>query len=187
MPERRPARWLRLLACKQHGLTFAALAVGEAWLCIRASATPFVAFAGSWLLGLATWTLLEYLLHRFAFHLPPAHPLALFGARQHFDHHAAPDRTPITKPLVLTVPALLVGYLAARWLTGAELVAPLWAGLVAGYLGYEVMHVAAHVLAPAEHPLASFQRAHLDHHVDIRSNFGITSPLWDVLLGTRRR
>ncbi|MCY1057504.1 sterol desaturase family protein [Nannocystis sp. SCPEA4] len=178
---------LRLLACPQHGLVFATLLIGEASLCALASATPCAAFVGAWLLGLALWTLLEYLLHRFAFHLPPTHPLALFGARQHFDHHAAPERTPITKPLVLTAPALLAGHAAVSWLTGSSLVAPLWAGLVAGYLGYEVMHVAAHALAPEEHPLPSFQRAHLDHHVDIRSNFGITSPLWDVLLGTRRR
>ena len=186
MPERRLTRWLRLLACPQHALTYAALLVGQALLLASASATPPLAFAGLWLLGLATWTLLEYLLHRFAFHLPPAHPLARFGARQHHDHHLAPGRTPITKPLALTGSALLAGYVAASWLAGADLVAPLWAGLVAGYLGYEIMHVAAHVLAATEHPLPSFQRAHLDHHFDIANNFGITSPLWDLLLGTRR-
>ncbi len=179
-----------MITCPRHALTFAALILGEAALWIvwaETSTLPIFSSAGLWAAGVLTWTLLEYLLHRFAFHLPPAHGLSIFGARQHFEHHTNAGHTPITKPLLLTLPALALGYAATIGLTSLDLATPIWSGLIAGYLGYEVLHVAAHMLGSDEHPLPGFQRAHLDHHRDISRNFGITSPLWDRILGTRRQ
>jgi sterol desaturase/sphingolipid hydroxylase (fatty acid hydroxylase superfamily) len=137
---------------------------------------------GLWLLGLLGWTFVEYLLHRFAFHLPRSHPLALLGARQHLDHHDAPSRLPISKPLQLTLPAIAIGVGTIAALGGAPGLA-VSGGLVSGYFGYELLHVAAHVLVQ-DHPLRSVQRSHLEHHRDPASRFGITSPLWDAVLGT---
>lgn len=183
------ARLRRMIACRRHALTYAALLVGEVMLWIVWGETASLSLPGPvtpWLAGVLAWTFLEYVLHRFAFHLPPKHPLSVFGARQHLEHHAAPERMPITKPLVLTLPTLALGYAAASWFVGAGHAAPFWAGMVAGYLGYELMHVAAHTLEPSEHPLPGFQRAHLEHHTHVARNFGITSPMWDRILGTRR-
>ncbi|MBC8069909.1 MAG: sterol desaturase family protein [Deltaproteobacteria bacterium] len=180
-------RRARMLEHRAHRRCFAVLGT----LALAASGTAIAGGlgVGSTLalgsLGVLTWTLVEYVLHRFAFHLPRSHPLSVLGARQHLDHHDAPSRQPISKPLQLTVPAIVLG-VAALWQLGGAAGLAVGGGLVAGYLGYELLHVAAHVLV-RDHPLPALQRWHLEHHRDARHGFGITSPLWDVVLRTRHR
>lgn len=81
----------------------------------------------------------------------------------------------------LTLPAIAIAAGSSALLGPLPLA--LVAGLVAGYLGYELLHVAAHVL-PDDHPLPAVQRWHLAHHRDARRAFGITSPAWDHAFGT---
>ena len=81
----------------------------------------------------------------------------------------------------LTLPAIGVASTAA-WLVGPIALAVV-SGLVGGYLAYELLHVAAHVL-PEDHPFPALQRGHLAHHRDARAWFGITSPVWDHVMGT---
>jgi sterol desaturase/sphingolipid hydroxylase (fatty acid hydroxylase superfamily) len=174
----------RLMACPQHLRCFAALMTLEACLVAGAGVVQGPGrLVWTWAVGLGGWSLAEYLLHRFVFHIPAEHPLAGLGARLHHEHHRQPDALPITKPLRLTLPVLVA--MAAA----AILVAPgslgLVAGFVAGYFLYEVAHVAAHVLGDA-HPLPGLQAAHLGHHrYRVDRAFGITSPLWDRVFSTR--
>ncbi|WP_438041925.1 sterol desaturase family protein [Sorangium sp. So ce128] len=146
------------------------------------------ALAGAlfWAAGLAGWTLIEYLLHRFLFHLPAEHPLAFLGARIHLAHHEAPDQTPIVKPPAATLGAFSAGFCATAAAAGVSRAAPLWAGLVAGYLLYELSHLAAHLLGDAEHPLPAQRRHHLRHHAAPRARFGVSSALWDRAFDTGR-
>lgn len=182
------SRLSRLIDAPPHRRCFGALAILEVGLVVLALASTPLAPAAlasaalAWLGGVAGWTLVEYLLHRFAFHLPRAHPLSRLGARQHLDHHDAPDRAPITKPMHLTLPAIGVAA-ASAWLVGPMALAVV-SGLVAGYLAYELLHVAAHVL-PRDHPFPALQRGHLQHHRDPGAWFGITSPVWDHVMGTK--
>ncbi|WP_437984591.1 sterol desaturase family protein [Sorangium sp. So ce117] len=146
------------------------------------------ALAGAlfWAAGLAGWTLIEYLLHRFLFHLPAEHPLAFLGARIHLAHHELPDQTPIVKPPAATLGAFSAGFCATAVAAGASRAAPLWAGLVAGYLLYELSHLAAHLLSDADHPLPAQRRHHLRHHAAPRARFGVSSALWDRAFDTGR-
>ncbi|WP_437907333.1 sterol desaturase family protein [Sorangium sp. So ce327] len=146
------------------------------------------ALAGAlfWAAGLAGWTLIEYLLHRFLFHLPAEHPLAFLGARIHLAHHEAADQTPIVKPPAATLGAFSAGFCATAAAAGVSRAAPLWAGLVAGYLLYELSHLAAHLLSDAEHPLPAQRRHHLRHHAAPRARFGVSSALWDRAFDTGR-
>jgi len=182
----RPSRRARLLADAAHRRCFTALAVVATLLLVAAlaSADDVTGSAGAWGVGLVAWTLVEYLLHRLLFHLPRRHLLEVLGARQHLDHHARPDRHPISKPMHLTLPAIAIAAATAALVSPPALAVV--AGLVAGYLVYELLHVAAHVL-PEDHPLPGVQRWHLAHHRDPRSGFGITSPVWDHVLGTTPR
>jgi 4-hydroxysphinganine ceramide fatty acyl 2-hydroxylase len=137
--------------------------------------------------GLFAWTFVEYLLHRFLFHLPPGHPLAFAGARMHHDHHVDPSRGPVVKPPALTLAAFAATFAVAVASLGMARAAPLWSGLIAGYLVYELSHLAAHRLGEERHPWPAQRRRHLRHHDDASLGFGISSPLWDRVLGTGHR
>ena len=89
---------------------------------------------------------------------------------------------PITKPLHLTLPTHALALALASTLGEFGLAAA--AGLIAGYLVYELGHVAAHVLV-ADHPWPRLQAQHLAHHVDDSRAFGITTGVWDGVFGTR--
>lgn len=176
-------RLARMLSHAEHRRCYAALVLVELGVLAVAAgrvAGPLV-LALVWLGGVAGWTLLEYLLHRFVFHIPRASPLSVLGSRQHLDHHDAPSRLPITKPLHLTLPAIALGVGLAS--TQGPLGLAAAAGLVAGYLGYELAHVAAHVLV-GDHPLPGLQAWHLRHHLDPGRAFGITNSVWDRVFDT---
>lgn len=177
-----PGRIARLLAQPEHGRCLMVLATLELAVTLLAWRTGHAStLLWGWPVGILIWTLAEYLLHRYAFHLPPEHPLARFGAHHHHAHHQAPNTPPITKPLKLTLPVLAVVIGAAAMLGSVTL--SLAAGVVGGYLLYEVSHVATHVLGQ-DHPLPLLRDGHLRHHEKPEAWFGITSPLWDYIFRT---
>ena len=178
------SRLARMLSHAGHRRCYAVLVLVELGvLAVAAWRAPGpLALGLVWLGGVAAWTLLEYLLHRFVFHIPRTSPLSVLGSRQHLEHHDAPSRLPITKPLYLTLPAIVIGVGVVSTLGPLGLAVA--AGLVAGYLGYELAHVAAHVLV-GDHPLPNLQALHLQHHVDPRRAFGITNGVWDRVFGTQ--
>lgn len=133
--------------------------------------------------GIACWTLLEYLLHRFVFHHTPRSPRQMFlGYLFHGVHHAFPeDRLRWTIPLVTSLPVAAVLTAAAVLAFGAA-GALLMAGVLLGYLAYDLVHYAIHQ-GPARSRLGRYLRnRHLAHHYGVpERNFGVTSPLWDVV------
>ncbi len=142
------------------------------------------------LAGVLGWTLLEYLLHRFVFHLdrwlPWARGLAFL---LHGCHHEEPDdASRDVMPLLGSLPFFASLLVLAALLLGPARGATLVGALGLAYLAYDVTHYACHQW-PMQGPVASFlKRHHLRHHyADSRSNFGVSSPLWDVVFGTLRR
>ena len=63
---------------------------------------------------------------------------------------------------------------------------PAFIGLLAGYLTYDCLHYAIHHgTYRSWRPLKAVRTAHMDHHYrHTDAGFGISSPLFDVLLGT---
>ena len=121
--------------------------------------------------GLLLWTGLEYLLHRFAFH----------GFAPHYQHHAQPsDRSYILAPLQLSIPvagslwiffALLAGLAESGWIL---------AGVIAGYLAYEAVHIWIHSSRTGGPFLRVLRKHHFYHHfADETVCYGVTSSLWD--------
>lgn len=135
--------------------------------------------------GLALWTLLEYVLHRFAGH---ANWLGRLVRKEHFTHHATPDYfAPFARKLVLAVPVL--GAISAiGWLiVGVEGIA-VGAGVAVGWTFYEALHKATHVRGPRNAYGEWARRHHLHHHFQSpKANHGVTSPLWDWVFGTLER
>ena len=96
--------------------------------------------------GLFAWTLLEYLLHRFAFH---EKRLGAAMAREHLEHHAKVDWfAPWSSKLSLAVPVVGAVVLLSFPL-GALRATGLVAGLVTGWLAYEALHRRLHVVGPS--------------------------------------
>ena len=135
------------------------------------------------LAGLALWTLVEYLVHRFAFH--HRFPLGRRLHQLHHDHPSDPDaeRTSLTTPLVASPFALV-----ALGCAGIEDGSSIFAGLLAGYLIFIAIHYAVHRL-PIEpgSRLYPTKIRHLAHHRFDNCNFGVTTSFWDIVFRTRAR
>jgi sterol desaturase/sphingolipid hydroxylase (fatty acid hydroxylase superfamily) len=138
------------------------------------------------LLGVLTWTLLEYVIHRFLGHEPKLRPNPF--ATEHLRHHSEGDFfAPTWKKLLaaLVFTALLAG--PAVWLAGVSLGLSYVAGLMGFYGVYEVLHRREHTHAGINAYGRWARRHHFAHHYsDARSNHGVTTPLWDVVFGTYR-
>jgi dihydroceramide fatty acyl 2-hydroxylase len=143
--------------------------------------------AGVFALGLLTWSLAEYLLHRFVFHFQPD---MRWGRRLHFIihgvHHDYPhDPMRLVMPPSVSIPLAIVTFLGFRALLGAEWSLPFFAGFVVGYLFYDMTHYHIHHHRTQNRLSLLLRRYHYRHHFQ-QSNrgFGVTSPIWDKVFGT---
>jgi sterol desaturase/sphingolipid hydroxylase (fatty acid hydroxylase superfamily) len=138
--------------------------------------------------GWFAWTLTEYVLHRFVFHFTPRGEwqqriFYLF----HGIHHDYPnDSRRLVMPPVVSIPLAVIFYALFNWLLGKPHVAPFFAGFVFGYLCYDMIHYAVHHL-PLNHGVALFLRQyHIRHHFqDSERSYGVSSPIWDYVFGTK--
>ena len=138
--------------------------------------------------GLVSWGLVEYVLHRFVFHLDSR---SIFGFNfinaSHMSHHETPKATDhLFASLLISLPTATAYWLLA-WaaLSSWRAASYLFIGLVAGYFSYEWLHFQAHHGRSRMPLLRYLRKYHLLHHYrspDLR--FGVTSPLFDLLFGT---
>jgi sterol desaturase/sphingolipid hydroxylase (fatty acid hydroxylase superfamily) len=137
--------------------------------------------------GLVTWTLCEYLLHRYLFHWDLDLPaVKWFVFLIHGNHHDSPnDPLRDLMPLSVSLPvAGLVWGLSVMALGDAGT----WAflGWITGYVLYDVVHYACHQWPMRGRLGAALKRHHMRHHyVDEGRNFGISSMIWDGVFGSR--
>jgi dihydroceramide fatty acyl 2-hydroxylase len=148
---------------------------------------------GGVLLGLILWTLAEYTLHRFVFHFRPrtegqAKVIYLFHG---IHHHQPRCKSRLVMPPVVSIPLALLFYALFYLILGLALgqpqwIAPTFAGFIAGYLAYDMIHYATHHF-PMRKGIPKFlKRYHLQHHYKTPDRrFGVSSPLWDVVFGTK--
>ena len=128
--------------------------------------------------GLLVFSLAEYVFHRWLFH-------AIDGAleRGHRKHHEAPlgyDALPFFLPPLGML--ALAGLLDLVMPTTAAL---LFAGATAlGYAAYGVSHYTIHNHRFQRALPRRWAAAHHIHHFHPDTNFGVTSPLWDIVFGT---
>lgn len=162
------------------------------WFAARSLRDPEVGPWGSaclFLAGLLAWTLLEYTLHRWVFHFAPAPSSELqrdLAYLMHGVHHDWPydaDRL-VLPPLVAVMLALAIG-LPMRALLGPHLFPGAFAGLVAGYVWYDLTHYAVHHMKQRTGLGKLQRRNHMLHHFALPdARYGVTTPLWDLCFGT---
>ena len=131
------------------------------------------------LLGLFLFSFMEYVFHRWVFH-GPLQPMA----RGHASHHAEPrgyDSLPFFLPaLVLFCVVELCSLFAPAadvWLLAG--------GIAFGYVAYGLGHFMIHHRRFRRARLRDWAARHHVHHHHPDRNFGVTTALWDVVLGTR--
>lgn len=133
------------------------------------------------------WLWFEYVLHRHVFHWETTgYYTNIFHFLIHGHHHITPmDFDRLVFP---PIPALLIGgpfWLLAPKVLGTELGYPWLFGFVTGYLVYDMTHFWIHHGVPRNSFLKAQKRRHVHHHYFKPSvNFGISNPLFDIVLGT---
>jgi len=137
--------------------------------------------------GIAVWTLTEYTLHRFIFHLEPK---SEFGAKIHFIfhgvHHDYPnDSRRLVMPPSVSVPLAVLFYFIFNAILNPVNVAPFFIGFLLGYLCYDLTHYAIHHYNMHNRFWLAIKNHHMRHHyMDSKKGFGVSSPLWDAVMGT---
>ena len=130
------------------------------------------------LLGLFAFSFVEYVFHRWMFHTRV--PLFAEGHRLHHERPLGYDSLPFFLPgaALLT----LTGLCALILPTGFALL--LMGAVTLGYIMYGLSHFIIHHVRFKQPLLRGWAAHHHVHHYHPDSNFGLTTPLWDVLLGT---
>ncbi len=129
--------------------------------------------------GLLLFSWVEYGFHRWLMHGQV--PLLGPGHRKHHENPSGHDSMPFFLPPMIL--AVLVGLFALLMPAGDALL--LAGGLACGYAAYGLSHALIHVRR-FRHPVGRRWAAiHHVHHYHPHANFGVTTPLWDILLRTR--
>ncbi|OWZ56375.1 oxidoreductase [Cryptococcus neoformans 125.91] len=139
--------------------------------------------------GIFIWTILEYTMHRFLFHLDYYLPDTRWAITLHFLLHGVHHYLPMDK-LRLVMPPLLFFVLQTPFTKLAHIVFPkaiangIISGAFAMYVVYDMGHYALHhTRLPAY--LREMKRYHLAHHYkNFELGFGVTSKMWDYVFGT---
>ena len=146
---------------------------------------------GMILLGALLFYLVEYGMHRFAFHSPPLPwpGLRKLQHRLHYDHHFEPSRVDLLfLPLWFLVPNLGIAVGLFALIFGTQAAPSALFGMMLAILHYEWVHYVAHIPYLPRTRLGRFiKQYHLRHHfVSEKHWFGVSNPALDGVFGTFR-
>src|SRR4051812_17791334 len=128
-------------------------------------------------LGTATWTLIEYAVHRFVLHgLEPFRSW-------HTEHHERPTALIGTPTLLSASLIALLIFLPAQLAAGVWRASALTLGVTAGYLAYAVTHHATHHWRSRGPWMTRRKRWHARHH-HMTACYGVSSSFWDRVFGS---
>ncbi|XP_060203118.1 dihydroceramide fatty acyl 2-hydroxylase FAH1-like [Lycium barbarum] len=137
--------------------------------------------------GIFVWTLMEYTLHRFLFHIKMK---SYWGNTAHYLLHGCHHKHPVDGLRLVFPPAATAILCVPFWnlikLISTPSTAPaLFGGGLLGYVMYDVTHYYLHHGQPTSEVPKNLKKYHLNHHFRIQNKgFGITSSFWDKVFGT---
>jgi len=146
-----------------------------------------LSFIGWMLTGLFLWTITEYVLHRWVFHF---YPKSEFGQRIHFIfhgvHHDYPnDSKRLVLPPSASIPMALALYFLFLYLLPSGTIYAFFTGFLIGYLVYDMTHYALHHANFKSSFWKKLKQHHMLHHYsDSTKGYGVSSALWDKILGS---
>jgi sterol desaturase/sphingolipid hydroxylase (fatty acid hydroxylase superfamily) len=137
------------------------------------------------LLGIFSWSLAEYVLHRHLFHFTNSNKFVkAFHFAMHGYHHENPTDT--NRLFMPPVPAFLflVVFFGLFYLFLGSYTWFYLPGFEFGYLSYSFMHYSMHA-RKAPKSLEKLWHHHIVHHYkEPEKAFGVSSRIWDRLFGT---
>lgn len=137
-------------------------------------------------LGMFCWTLFEYVMHRFIFHMVGESERARrIIYVMHGNHHHFPrDKERLFMP---PVPSLILASVlfTLQYLVIGNFVFMFFPGFLLGYLTYGSMHYAIHAWNPPFKWMKPLWRNHhLHHYKDEGKGYGVSTTIWDRVFGT---
>jgi len=153
---------------------------------VTATSIPFGFGLAVAVLGIVAFTFVEYMMHKHFFHMEPDTPIKdklQYGI--HGVHHDYPrDKDRLAMPPFVSAAYAAILYLVFTLLMG-DFALYFLPGFLLGYSGYLGVHYVVHVYNPPKNFLKVLWVNHAIHHYkDPDAAFGVSSPLWDYLLGT---
>ena len=137
-------------------------------------------------LGLLAFTLTEYLMHRYVFHMATyTEWRKKIQYTSHGVHHEFPkDKTRLAMPPIVSVTLSTALLLLLRLVMG-DLVFSFLPGFLMGYAGYLFVHYIIHAYQPPKNVFKILWIHHSIHHYKNNERaFGVSSPLWDYIFRT---
>lgn len=137
-------------------------------------------------LGLFAFTFVEYMMHKHFFHMEPDTPLKdKLQYSVHGVHHDYPkDKDRLAMPPFVSAAYAAIFYLVFTLIMG-DFALYFLPGFLIGYALYLAIHFIVHAYNPPKNFLKILWVNHAIHHYkDPDTSFGVSSPLWDYLLGT---
>lgn len=147
------------------------------------------ATAGLFLAGLITFTWVEYLAHRYVFHMATYTKFReKFQYTVHGVHHEFPkDKDRLAMPPLLSITISTILLLLFRLVMG-DFVFAFLPGFLTGYAAYLSVHYMVHAYQPPKNFLKYLWINHGTHHYkNGEMVFGVSSPLWDYIYGTMHK
>ncbi|XP_066569942.1 fatty acid 2-hydroxylase isoform X1 [Amia ocellicauda] len=141
---------------------------------------PFI-----FLFGMFLWSLVEYLIHRFLFHMkPPASNYYLITLHflLHGQHHKSPyDGSRLVFPPIPASFVVVAFYGVMQLILPEALGTSIFVGGLGGYVMYDMIHYYLHYGSPSKGSyMYGLKAYHVKHHFEHqRSGFGITTRFWD--------
>jgi len=141
---------------------------------------------GMFFLGMLAFTWVEYMVHRYVFHMKAdTESRAKAQYTMHGVHHEFPkDKTRLAMPPILSITISTLLLLLFRLVLG-DLVFSFLPGFLVGYAAYLSVHYMVHAFQPPRNFLKILWLNHSVHHYkNGEVVFGVSSPLWDYIYGT---
>lgn len=169
--------------------TFAISSILLIYWAISRNLLSGVSIITAFVVGLIIFTLVEYLVHRYLFHMITDTKFKeRFQYLAHGVHHDFPrDKTRLAMPPILSVSIVIVLFLIFKLIMG-NLVFAFLPGFIMGYAAYLGVHYVVHAYQPPKNFLKVLWINHgIHHYKDPERAFGVSSPLWDYIFRTLPR
>lgn len=139
-------------------------------------------------IGWLSFTLIEYLAHRYVFHMSVHNKLRKkLQYAFHGVHHEYPkDKDRLAMPPIMSITLATILLFIFKLVIG-DFVFSFLPGFLVGYAMYLSVHYIVHAFPPPKNFLRKLWINHsIHHHKDDSIIFGVSSPLWDYVFRTHK-
>ena len=134
-------------------------------------------------LGIISWTLAEYLIHRFLGHELQIQTLF---KKEHMEHHGNKDYfAPLWMKLIAATVIGSAMYFVIQFIIPTAYALSFTLSFILSFLSYEYFHYYVHIATPSTKIGLLLRKHHFYHHFENpKVNHGVTTRIWDRLFKT---